>query len=538
MAVKRVNFTPGWLDKLERRLRLKDDEFINKQSRFYDERQESAHLRIRVMPTCKAYYYIQYRPPVSERDRELISAGELKRPGPTTFKIGGFTKVSFADAVTMARDAWAKLADGVNPKTSRDIDKQLEGPTIREAINKKIDELGRKRENGSGLSDSYISTLRRQIRTLEKHAMADRKMREITPEEVKKLLVDIPARIQAEGAKRGTGEETAKKIVNLINSTYNFAMSYYWTDENPSRAIVTYNPCDPLRVVKKIRQRGSTKRTRRKAIKQEEFRKVWHAFLELEKYVPNRHNTEVINNVVASHYFRFQLLTGLRGGTISQLTFDQYDWRRRTFYFFEDDAYKTKNNNEKFFMPLSDEAAEIVDRMYKRHGKVSDYVFTNATYKKGIDVGCKEQIKIVRRNTSMNFKSHDLRGTFLTIAESLEMNWNIITQLADHTSKTSNVTAGYLDSEVEKLRRSTQQIADVILQSAGVKEKVKEPEVIQMESNPFNIKDGLHYQLQKLAEKKKITLKQAYERCLKIGVMAYRKPDDTAAEIIEDVEML
>jgi len=541
MAVKREKFTPGWLDTLDRRLRLRDPLYRDRQTYFYDERKEAAHLRIRVMPTCKAHYYIQYRPPISEHERELIKAGEAKRPGPTTFKIGDFTKITFEDAVTLAQEAWVNLEQGIDPKTAKRIDAQIEGPTVREAIHAKIKARGRKVEVGEGgLSDSYIDTMLRQIKTLEKHGFADKKLKQIQPEDAKRLMEEIPKRIEIEGAKRGPGLETSKKILQLLSSIFVFAMDYYWTDEKPSKPVITNNPCAPLVAAKKIKQRGSGRRTRRRAVKQKDLKKVWHAMVELKDYVPDRHNKDVVNNVVASFYFRFQLLTGMRGGTLSKLTFDQYDWDRRTFYFYESHAHKNKSGSDKFYMPLSVEAAQIIDEMHKRHGRVSEYVFPSSTYKTGIDVGCKEQIKIVREKSGVYFKSHDLRGTFLTIgaSDSLRIPWETIKQLADHTSKTSDVTAGYLDNEVDSLRAYTQDINDMILEIVGEKKRKQKPDMFELDSNPFNIKESLHNYMQKLSEKKGVTLREVYERCLKIGVMAYRNPDDLASELIDDVEML
>ena len=536
MAVKRVKFTPGWLDKLKNDLRNRLGGYQSRETLYYDKRQESAHLRIRVMPTCNAYYYIQYRPPLSENEQALIKSGEMSRPGPTTHKIGSFTKIKYKDAVTLAQDAWVNLEQGVDPKHAKRVNEQIEGPTIREAINTKIKARGRKAEIGNGgLSNSYIATMQRQIKTLEKHGFADKRLKEISPEHLKKLMDDIPARIQAEGSKRGTGIETSKKIILLLHSTYRFAMEYYWTDEKPSRPVISTNPCGPLVASKKIKLRSAGRKNRRRAIKQDEIHKVWHAFLELENYVPDRHNQNVINNIVASNYFRFQLLTGVRGGTISQLTFDQYDWRRKTFYFFDEHAQKTKQENDKFFMPLSDEAAEIIDAMHKRHGRLTDYVFPNSTYKMGMDVGCKEQIKIVRRKSGINFKSHDLRGTFLTIADSLDKSWSVVTQLADHTSQTSNLTAGYLDTEVENLRRHTQDICNFILETAGVKKKQETPQLFDLESNPFKIKEELHKGLERLATDQSKTVRDMYEQCLKLGFLAHKHPEMQAKKLLDMV---
>ena len=57
---------------------------------------------------------------------------------------------------------------------------------------------------------------------------------------------------------------------------------------------------------------------------------------------------------------------------------------------------------------------------------------------------------------------HDLRRTFITIAESLDIPAYALKRLLNH--KTANdVTAGYIITDVERLRRPMQQITDHIL---------------------------------------------------------------------------
>lgn len=63
--------------------------------------------------------------------------------------------------------------------------------------------------------------------------------------------------------------------------------------------------------------------------------------------------------------------------------------------------------------------------------------------------------------------AHDLRRTFITIAESIDIPAYTLKALVNHHVGT-DVTQGYLQINVERLRAPMQQITDFILKAAGV----------------------------------------------------------------------
>ena len=59
----------------------------------------------------------------------------------------------------------------------------------------------------------------------------------------------------------------------------------------------------------------------------------------------------------------------------------------------------------------------------------------------------------------MNFRTDDLRRTFITVAEALDISPYAIKALVNHALGTS-VTDGYISMSVERLRGPAQQVAD------------------------------------------------------------------------------
>ena len=75
-------------------------------------------------------------------------------------------------------------------------------------------------------------------------------------------------------------------------------------------------------------------------------------------------------------------------------------------------------------------------------------------------------LKRVSELSGVEFRLHDLRRTFITIAESLDIPAYALKQLINHKS-TNDVTAGYIVINAERLRVPMQQITDYILEKVN-----------------------------------------------------------------------
>lgn len=79
----------------------------------------------------------------------------------------------------------------------------------------------------------------------------------------------------------------------------------------------------------------------------------------------------------------------------------------------------------------------------------------------------RKQMAHVTKASGIAFTVHDLRRTFITIAESLDISAYALKRLLNH-KMTNDVTAGYIIADVERLRKPMQLITDFILKSMGV----------------------------------------------------------------------
>ena len=103
------------------------------------------------------------------------------------------------------------------------------------------------------------------------------------------------------------------------------------------------------------------------------------------------------------------------------------------------------------------------------HGRVvlaqsrlaSQYVFPGEG-KTGYIVEPKRAIDTVTATTGISFSCHDLRRTFATLAESLDLSSYTVKALLNHKQQTGDVTGGYIILNVDRLREPMQRVTDAI----------------------------------------------------------------------------
>jgi hypothetical protein len=76
-------------------------------------------------------------------------------------------------------------------------------------------------------------------------------------------------------------------------------------------------------------------------------------------------------------------------------------------------------------------------------------------------------LRLIEEATGIGVTAHDLRRTFVTIAESTDISPLALKALVNH-SYGDDVTAGYIVGSVERLREPAQRVADMLKELCGV----------------------------------------------------------------------
>lgn len=163
-----------------------------------------------------------------------------------------------------------------------------------------------------------------------------------------------------------------------------------------------------------------------------------------------------LHNDAHRDYFLTLLLTGLRKEEARGLAWDDVDFTTRTLT-----IRNTKNHNT-HVLPMGPHLAAMLNA----RERLGPLVFTSAYGQ--ISASLRYSLEGIARASGVKFMIHDLRRTFATIAESLDVPAYALGGLLNH--KRNDVTGGYLVITVERLRGPMEKIENFVLKAAKVRE--------------------------------------------------------------------
>jgi integrase len=153
------------------------------------------------------------------------------------------------------------------------------------------------------------------------------------------------------------------------------------------------------------------------------------------------------------------LFTGMRRGELMKLRWENVDLAARTLHL------PTTKNGDPLNLPLSAFLADLLTKR-KKQANGSPWVFPGPG-RNGHLVETKKFLLRVSTGSGVSFTLHDLRRTFITIAESLDVPYYALKRLLNHRAN-GDVTGGYIVVNAERLRGPVELVAARILELANV----------------------------------------------------------------------
>jgi integrase len=249
------------------------------------------------------------------------------------------------------------------------------------------------------------------------------------------------------------GEAYANLAMRFLRSLFNFAIAHY--EDGFGRPLLAENP------VARITQTRAWFHTERR----QTVIKVWE-LAPWYRAVDALRQTPQFESATIADYLEFLLYTGLRRQEAAQLTWARVDLRDRSL------TIPDPKNRAPHVLPLPDRAVALLEQ--RQANARNGYVFAG-TGRHGYLVEPKRQLEKVVAASGVEFTLHDLRRTFITVAESLDIPPYAIKRLVNHKMK-NDVTAGYIVSDLERLRAPMQKVADFLGRATG---RVEGPPVVQ-----------------------------------------------------------
>lgn len=254
----------------------------------------------------------------------------------------------------------------------------------------------------------------------------------------KQMILAMHQRISAE-----RGAITANNVFRHLRSVYNFIAV---TQEE--------FPPNPVLILSQARA-WVPERRRRSIISAHQMPTWWRAVMEEDSN--------------GRDLLCLALFTGMRRGEVCSLRWEQIDLPARRIHI------PTTKNGDPLLLPLPDFLVRLLSARRAAHPS-EDWVFPSSGAS-GHVLEPKPLIRRVEARSGVPFMLHDLRRTFITIAESLDIPAYALKALLNHRS-TGDVTGGYIIMDVERLRGPIERVADRIISLAGSTSAISDDRLI------------------------------------------------------------
>jgi integrase len=350
---------------------------------------------------------------VGTTSKVFFAEGQVRRRT-VRVTIGKYDLITPEVARKRALKLLGQMAEGHDPHAERKA-KRASAMTLREAF----DDFFARRPLAASSRPNYRRTIDIYLRD-----WADKPISEIS----RRMVLDRHRKIGEEN-----GRVTANNIMRHFRSVYNFTSAAH--GELPS---------NPVAILTQARA-WNVERRRRSIIPVHGLPKWWRAVHAEDDYVRD--------------FLLIALFTGMRRSEIARLRWEHIDLEGRTLT-----VPRTKNGDP-LELPLSTFLHELLLTRCEVDPE-AEWVFPGpgAT---GHIVETKKFYVRVAKASGITFTLHDLRRTFVTIAESLDIPHYALKRLLNHRAD-SDVTGGYIVMDVERLRRPVERVADRILELVNV----------------------------------------------------------------------
>ena len=248
------------------------------------------------------------------------------------------------------------------------------------------------------------------------------------------------------------GEQGANNYMRVLRAIYTFAMDRY--EDGSGQPVIARNP---VLILTRTRSWFPVDR-RRTIVKPSQL----HDWYEAVQSLRDNEHHRAMGDIVAD-FLLLLLFTGLRRNEAATLKWADVDLQESAL------TVSNTKSHRPHTLPFSTFVHTLfLRRLGARH---NEYVFPGHNGVRHL-VEPKRQVQQVIKQSGIKFTMHDLRRTFLTIADSLELSPYTIKRLANHSTR-GDVTAGYIISDLERLRTPMDRIEKFILSAINNPESEK-----------------------------------------------------------------
>jgi integrase len=386
-------------------------------------------LALEVLPNGNRYFYFQY---FNKGKRVYVTIGKYKRSAADT----GHTLSEARDTLRNYSDI---LKQGIDVKFHLE---ERERKKVRESKKKDIAETSLQ-----NVLDDYLAEKELKPGTIADYKKA---INESFSDYLEKPITDVTREVVLSQYRKRVKKSVARtnNAMRVFRALYNYHRAI--TRQDDGTYLLPDNPVSILsdaKVTKKVKRR-------KEYIPKDKLKAWFNAVLSLD-------DSKFASGSTVRDYFLFILLTGTRREEAKSLPIAEVDMESGTF------RLTDTKNNEVVVLPMSDYVGKLIKKRLKKVD--GNYVFPGG--KQGFPLhSFKRPMDHIRKEAGIDFTLHDLRRTFITVAESMDISSYTIKRLVNHKIDDSNdVTAGYVAVDIDRMRAATQRVTDQVLFYAGIK---------------------------------------------------------------------
>jgi integrase len=333
--------------------------------------------------------------------------------------LGRANVLSLAEARLRAKEMMVSFYGGNDPKVKR-----AGNATLRLALEQYL----AARQNLTRRSrDSYRETIHRYLAS-----WLDRPLRSITRDMVEQRHRGIAEEIAA--SERSSGHAAANNAMRVLRALWNFT-----ADRNADLGV------SPVR----LKGQWHHVHPRERHLGGSDLPAFYRAVMQLP-------------SAVGRDYLLLLLFTGMRRREATSLRWADVDLIQKVIHV---GAAKTKSRR-KLDLPMTDFVFDLL--VARRAVGKTEYVFP-ASSRSGHIEEPRYFLDQVAESGAARVSAHDLRRTFITVAESCDISPIALRALVNH-SLGQDVTSGYIQMTAERLRLPAQKVSDRIKMLCGVAE--------------------------------------------------------------------
>jgi len=344
-------------------------------------------------------------------------------------KIGRASELKAEQARKLAQEFLGKVAGGRDPIADEAANK-AQSVTLGEVLDDYLQARGDKLKPRTRQQYREIIESRRKDRSPVAFAdWRNKRVADITAGLVQRRHRDLS---------EGHGPAWANLAMRVLRRLINYASLRF--DDGSGKPLIAANP------VKRLGQaRLWNDVKRRETVLRVEDMPAWYEGL-------------AATSEIGRDYLLLVLLTGLRRREAATLKWTDVDLvKTRTL------TVRDTKNGRDHVLPLSTQLLEVLAR--RRAATEGPFVFPGRR-----SGACLAEVKpftlAVAKASNIHTSVHDLRRTFATTAERLDISSYALKRLLNHTTG-NDVTAGYIVTDIERLRQPMQAISDFLFRRMG-----------------------------------------------------------------------